>query len=573
MPRTEFPPRRGSFIALSGRLDAILDWLSLSHRRAALALIVVALVVLLPGFALLPPTNRDESRFAQPTKQMIETGDYVDIRLQETARYRKPIGIYWLQAAAVRAAERIGFENARARIVFYRVPSLLAAIGAVLLTYWAALAFVARRYAMLAALALATSILLGVEARLATIDASLLFTAVAAQGALARVYLGRDSPDSPARDWGLAAIFWSALAGSILLKGPIIPLIVGLTALSLVIADRSARWLLRLKPALGLLWVLLLVLPWFFAILARSQGAFYGQSVGRDFLGRLMEGAEGHGAPPGYYWLLFWILFWPAAPLAVLATPFAWANRREPAVRFLIAWIVPGWLMFELVVTKLPHYVLPFLPGFAILIALALARRAPLDGWTRATAFLWPVIAILLPLAAFLLIVFFEGRFSKSFLPCAAIGIVLGGLAWWRLLVQSAERGLILVLIAAVANAIAVYTVLPKVKGITIAPRLVAAARAAPCRTLQIASAGYHEPNLVFLGGTATRLVGGAEAAEFLRLGGCRVAFVESRDERAFADRAAMIGLTATRIDEIRGFDYSNWRWVDFLVLVAKEGG
>jgi hypothetical protein len=51
------------------------------------------------------------------------------------------------------------------------------------------------------------------------------------------------------------------------------------------------------------------------------------------------------------------------------------------------------------------------------------------------------------------------------------------------------------------------------------------------------------------------------------------VAIVERREERAFADRAAALGLTATRISEVRGFDYSNWRWVGFLILVAKEGG
>ncbi len=59
-----------------------------------------------------------------------------------------------------------------------------------LLTYWAALAFVTRRSALLAALMMASSVLLGVEARLAKTDAMLLFTCVAAMGAMARIYLG-----------------------------------------------------------------------------------------------------------------------------------------------------------------------------------------------------------------------------------------------------------------------------------------------------------------------------------------------------------------------------------------------
>lgn len=553
-----------------GRLDAAVEWLSATHRRAALTLLVVALICMLPGFASLPVTNRDESRFAQPAKQMIETGDYIDIRLQDQSRYRKPIGIYWLQAGATRVAETLGFENARNRIVFYRIPSLFAAIGAVLLTYWAALAFVSSRYAFFAGAALASSILLGVEARIATIDASLLLTAVAAQGALARVYLGRGV--SGAGAWTVPAIFWTAIAASILLKGPIVPLIVILTAASLSIVDRSARWLLGLRPVAGILWALLLVMPWFIAIALRSD-EFFQQSVGRDFLGRLLEAAEGHWGPPGYFWLLFWICFWPGSALAPMASAFAWANRREPELRTLIAWIVPGWLMFEIVVTKLPHYVLPLYPGIAILIAFALERRATPDRWTKGTTFMWPLLSILLCVGVAVLALMFEGRFGKAYAPAAVVATVLAALAWWRLLIGGTERAAGLAIIAGVATALAVYTVLPRIQGFAVAPRLVEAAKLAPCPNPLLASAGYHEPNLVFLGGTDTSLVSGAGAAEFLNLGGCRVAFVEKRNQRAFADRAAAIGLSSTRIAEVEGFDYSNWRRVSFLVLIPKEGG
>ena len=79
---------------------------------------------------------------------MIESGDYVDIRFQDEVRYKKPVGIYWLQAAVgERRRGRRRCSNARTTIWLYRIPSLLGAIGAVLLTYWAALAFVSRRAA------------------------------------------------------------------------------------------------------------------------------------------------------------------------------------------------------------------------------------------------------------------------------------------------------------------------------------------------------------------------------------------------------------------------------------------
>src|SRR5262249_6546702 len=145
-----------------------------SHARVVLFLLAMSLVCFLPGFFNIAPIDRDETRFAQATKQMIESGDYVDIRFQDEVRYKKPVGIYWLQAAAVRVGDALGVPHAHTTIWLYRMPSLLGALAVVLLTYWTALAFVSRPSACLAALTLAASILLGIEARLAKTDAVLL---------------------------------------------------------------------------------------------------------------------------------------------------------------------------------------------------------------------------------------------------------------------------------------------------------------------------------------------------------------------------------------------------------------
>src|SRR5476651_2062219 len=218
-------------------LTAVLDYASASHGRAAALLVVFCLIAFIPGFFQIPPVDRDEARFAQATKQMLESGEYVDIRFQDEVRYKKPVGIYWLQVAAVKAGQALGVPNARTTIWLYRLPSLFGAIGAVLLTYWAALAFVARRGALVAALMMASSILLGVEARLAKTDAMLLLTSVAAMGAMARIYLtSRRAPDAPA-DWKTPAILWTALAGGILLKGPLILMFVVLTIASVAIVS------------------------------------------------------------------------------------------------------------------------------------------------------------------------------------------------------------------------------------------------------------------------------------------------------------------------------------------------
>ena len=92
--------------------NGLFDYAAGSHRRAVALLMLVTLLAFLPGFFQIPPVDRDEAYFAQATKQMIETGDYVDIRYQDDVRYRKPVGIYWLQAAVVKTASALGLPNA-----------------------------------------------------------------------------------------------------------------------------------------------------------------------------------------------------------------------------------------------------------------------------------------------------------------------------------------------------------------------------------------------------------------------------------------------------------------------------
>ena len=326
---------RQSIVPARG-LSAVIDIACASHGRAAALLIVFCLIAFLPGFFRIPPVDRDEARFAQATKQMVESGDYVDIHFQDEVRYKKPVGIYWLQAAAVKAGGALGVPRAHTTIWLYRLPSLFGAVSGVLLTYWAALAFVGRRAALIAALMMASSIVLGVEARLAKTDAVLLACSVAAMGAMARIYLAqRQTPETPA-DWRQPGIMWTAMAAGVLIKGPLILMFVGLAAITLSVLDRSARWILALRPLSGVIWMLLLVLPWFITIVLRSGDSFFEQSIGHDMLAKVAGGQEAHGAPPGYYLLLFWVTFWPGAVLAGLAAPSVWralarAGRKVPA--------------------------------------------------------------------------------------------------------------------------------------------------------------------------------------------------------------------------------------------------
>lgn len=554
------------------RFAGAIEFVTVSHIRAAAFLVLCGLVLFLPGFFNIPPIDRDEARFAQATKQMVETGDFVDIRFQDEVRYKKPVGIYWLQAAAVETASAVGLPRAQVRIWLYRIPSLIGAIGAVLLTYWTALAFVTRRGAILAALILCSSVLLGAEARLAKTDAMLLLTVVAAMGALARVYLSWQRGDDPIRPpLSYPAIFWTALAAGILLKGPLILMFVGLTVITLAIVDRSASWLWRLRPFAGVIWMMLLVLPWFIAIFWRAGETFFADSIGGDMLSKVAA-QESHGAPPGVYLLLFWVTFWPGAPLAGMAAPAAWAARREPGAQFLLAWLIPSWIVFEAVLTKLPHYVLPLYPAIAILTIGALERRVLSRSWLRRGAAWWFLVPALASVIAVVAAVMLTRQPVFLAWPFIAGALIFGLFAWWLYDDNRAELSLLNAVVAAMFLATSVYgLVIPAVTPLFPSAEVARALRNVVCVGPKAAAAGFHEPSLVFMTGTSTLLTDGSGAADFLRQGSCRFALVEQRSERGFAQRAEAIGLRYNVAKRIEGYNISQGRAISIAIFRSED--
>jgi 4-amino-4-deoxy-L-arabinose transferase-like glycosyltransferase len=553
-------------------LAAAFDFATASHRRAIVFLTLCGLMFFLPGFFNIPAIDRDEARFAQATKQMVETGDFVDIRFQDDVRYKKPVGVYWLQAAAVETATALGLPGAQLRIWLYRLPSLIGAIGAVLLTYWTALAFITRRGAALAALMICSCVVLGAEARMAKTDAMLLLTVVAAMGALARVYLSWQRGEDPAHpSWAWPAIFWTAMAGGILLKGPLILMFVFLAVCTLAFLDRSAAWLWRLRPVLGVMWLLVLVLPWFVAIYLRAGEAFFTDSVGGDMLNKLAA-QETHGAPPGVYLVLFWITFWPGAPLTGMAIPAIWRARREPGAQFLLAWLVPSWIVFELVLTKLPHYVLPLYPAIAILTVGALERRVLSRSWLTRGAAWWFVIPALASLAAVIGAVSLTRQPVFLAWPFVAAALIFGLIAWWLYDDNRAERSLLNGAASALFLSIAVYgVVVPALTPLFPSAEVARALRNVVCVGPKSAAAGFHEPSLVFMTGTSTLLTDGSGAADFLAHGSCRFALVEQRSERSFAQRAEAIGLRYDAASRVEGYNISQGRMIS-IAIFRSEG-
>ena len=522
--------------------------------RPRLILVLFCLALWLPGFFTLPPGDRDESRFAEATKQMNETGDYVRIMNGTEPRNRKPIGIYWLQAPFALAGGP-GLANP---IWPYRIPSLLGGIVAVLATFQAGLLMMDARRAALAAAMLAACVALTAETHIAKTDAALLGATTLAMGVLARTWLA-----ARVTRWQ-AALFWLCAAAGILLKGPITPMVLGLTAATLCMWERRTAWLVPLRPAWGVPLMLAAVLPWFVAIGIATHGRFFADALGGDLAHKLASGAEAHGAPPGLHLLLLPLLAFPSTLPVLAGLPAAWAGRREAATRFLIAWVAPAWLVFEAVPTKLPHYTLPLYPAVFLLAARGLGMHAP--RWSKVAGQIGLVVAAaLLGGAAVALPPLLHGPWWLGSAGFAA--------AWIAALLALRRR-----LAWALAAAIPLYACLlqvelPNLPDAWIGPRVVASLRRHwPQMNVQgrgLAVAGYAEPSLVFLAGTQTQLLPtGAQAAQALGDAKASLAVVSDREVARFSAAARTLGFSPHVLDTVRGFNPSRGRWVTLTLFV-----
>jgi 4-amino-4-deoxy-L-arabinose transferase-like glycosyltransferase len=332
------------------------------------ALLLFALVVLaaLPQAALLPLLDRDEPRFAEASREMVESHNFVVPTFNYAPRYAKPPLIYWCQAACF----EIFGENAFAA----RLPSLLAVAGTALLLLTWGRALGSHEAGLIAALAYAFCLQVMQQGRVATADALLIFfmtlTAFAGWRMLDLVRTGLGS-------WNLWGVILAlGFAGGFLAKGPeaLLPIV------PIVIAARWMGWRgiasFLLIFALGLL----AVTAWAVPAYVQTHGDYWREGLGHDVGDRMVTGFQGHGASTlgsylltlPFYFLIFWLSALPWSPLLALnarrliaAAPADWTDR------YLLVNAALVFTVFTLAVTKLPHYTLPAFP----FLALVFGRR------------------------------------------------------------------------------------------------------------------------------------------------------------------------------------------------------
>ncbi|HEV2532794.1 glycosyltransferase family 39 protein [Phenylobacterium sp.] len=539
--------------------------------RGPAAAAFIALLAGLPGLLALPPLDRDESRFAEATAQMLETGDFVVIRYQDQPRFKKPVGIHWLQAASVTA-----FSSSEARDIWaYRIPSLLGAMLAAAACAWGAAAFFGPEAGLLAGAMLGATFMLSTEAMIAKTDAVLAGTTTLAMAALGRIYAA--SRDGPPIGAGTPMVFWLAMAVALLVKGPVGPMVAGLAIIALAVADRRAGWLGRLNWYWGLILVLIVVGPWAGAVTVATDGGFWSQALAGDLAPKLAGGQETHGAPPGYHTLLAPLLLFPVTLLIPAALVAGWRRRAEPGVRFALAWLIPTWLVFEALPTKLAHYTLPAYGAVCWLAAAALMQ--PLGKRVRiAGAVLAGLFGVLLAGGVFYLTSLYGHGGDVAWAVLAAALLAAAGLAGAYMIVKRESP------LPAVAAALALAVLGHGVLAAGLAPRLdplwlsrrteaaMGKAQLLPRQGIAdapVTVAGYAEPSLVFALGTETELGGPDDAAQ--AIAEHRPAVVEDRQDPVFRQALAAAHAVAQEVAEVKGLDYSDGHKMTLRIYRAPD--
>ena len=591
-----------------------------SFAQNAIAIIAVACCTLLWGTRAIPVTDRDEPRFAQASRQMLESetlAGWVIPRVGEEIRLKKPPLIYWAQAGTVAAAT--GGDTAHDSIWMYRLTSVIAATLAALATCWIGRAMFAGSVGLLAGLLLVVSPVVVMDCHMARADELLLAMTTIAMAFLWWLWSRhREDRKSGVATGGLPLLpcigLWIFIALGVLTKGPITPFVAGTAVIAVAVARREWRFILRIRPFTGALVLLIVALPWLWLAVREVGFDTLRAAFEREVLNRASEGAEGHAFPPGYYLVTLVVFFFPGSLLVALAfgrlftraftIPNAAAHSLSFVTRtrmrlfsvtgcnaeiFLLAWCVPTWLAFELIMTKLPHYILPIYPAIALFTARAIiggVRSLPtkVNAMDRFGFGAWLVVGLCLLLAGPALFLVLQARGFTTFnapswpllhagtpglFAIASLATALAGalmmFAWKMARDGAFVRSMQYAIPATVLTEMALLGVwLPQTTWIWNTPRVVGMMVQDSKRTPsdvdfpRLGAIGYIEDSLIFTTRNRLDRLHEADLGAWMTANHGAYLFVPSAMSVSLSNTATQSACALREVGKQRGFNYAN---------------
>ena len=534
-----------------------------SRAWEALGIVALSLVLNLAGNGRTSLWDRDEPRYAECTREMRLSGDYLHPKFNAEPRYQKPILIYWLMLAGT----AIGGDNPfGARLV-----SALAGAASCLAVWLLGSRMFGPKAGRLAALIFATAPIAVINAKLATIDATLCLLLLTCQASLWSL------SQAPSRR--VAMLFWAALGLAMLTKGPVGPALIAAAGVaSWAMGGPTACWR-RLEWRWGLVLFVAIAAPWYIVIGVLSRGDFFREAVGAQIVRRIASGMEQHGGFPGYYPVATILTFYPWSALLPAALLAAVVRRRtSPAIGFALGWAIGPLIVLECVRTKLVHYYLPAYPACAMLVAWLVGTVAESERGLRR----WPLgrlaTGLLSGIGLILVVLALAGVALAPWSikwPCLALAAVLGAgtfVAAEAIRTNRTERG-VHALVATWAGCLVLLGgwLLPSFEPHRLT-RVVSAelARLAAREKANPILATFQEPSLIYTLGSPTLIMRDRTWLKgVIRDGGAAVAALSPAEKAAFASDPKF---SVTSEGMVRGYNLSKGRSESLELVILRRG-
>ncbi len=403
------------------------------HKMTSFALIILLAIIFLYGLGQTVVIDFDEGVYAEISREMLTDRQMIVPLLNGEDFFDKPPMIYWAQVAGYKL---FGTTTTGARIV-----NALAGVATLLIIYFMSIPVLGKRLAGQAALITATSFLFVYLTRIAMTD--MILTLYMTLCLLTSWYAVEQAIKGERRGTWL---FWLAClfaALAMLTKGIIGILFPLLTALIYLVTIKRLKLLFRSSWLIpGALILIIIGFSWYLMLgFTHPEGfAFMKELFLKHHLGRFSSAMEGHSGPFFYYILVLLVGMLPWFPYigqAFTAAPVR--DSQNPTSRFIRMFLIYSviiLLFFSFAATKLPNYILPALPGFAILIAVLLeknearlSRWAIISGWISGLFFaLLGSVFVALPI----ILATLPDRLGKHALkaPVLAEPVALGVAPW-----------------------------------------------------------------------------------------------------------------------------------------------
>tara|TARA_B110000483_G_scaffold12367_2_gene14121 strand:- start:446 stop:2119 length:1674 start_codon:yes stop_codon:yes gene_type:complete len=523
---------------------------------------------------ILPPLDRDESRYIQSTVQMLESNDFVNINFLDTPRLKKPPGIYWLQAMSATFIKNIFFLDSPP-LWSFRLPSAIGASVSIWITFLLGQLLFGRAQGFIASLLLISSPLLIIESHVAKTDSALLASFLFVLYILAKIIFYIEQNIKKPSDITILAA-WVVLSFSFLIKGPIALFILFLLILFFRFSREPINYK-NFKPVIGIVIFIIIVFPWFMFVQSGNNTDVFLNSIKKDMLLKLISAQESHGAPPGSYLLSSFLTAWPITLFIFPTVIWVFNNKKNKPVKFLLCSLLPSWLFFEIMPTKLLHYILPLLPSLAILTAAMIVSSIKDKNFIASfDKHIFRLVSIL-PFIGGLLIAFgiiylaniYGEGLTFSIIIIASIYTLGSFLSAYYIYTQSFINTLIVVVFSnIIALNLLILMVPNQLQKIWVSERVYLEIEEKTVLN-EYVLLGYSEPSLIYRLGSKTKIAGNSEEAISLVLNSnIQSIIIENSYLKEFKDLSDKKGIVFRSISKpIVGFNYSKGENVEIIII------